>query len=196
MTMNEFTGTLGHSAVTSSYQGFDLAFYYNCWATGSAQAEILNQLKSDNWGYNSDSQTEVLYGQNFGTLCKTDIASRLTTMHCLAEDSQQYALLLLAAGLAFTLVVFLAFLARSLGTSFTAITLAKQAPYECGFQPFAGLDRCSLFLFYRLAVFFIIFEAELIFLYPWVTSVAATGGDLNFFAAALPFLGLLLLGFM
>lgn len=110
-------------------------------------------------------------------------------------DQRSYLLLLLTVTLAFGLVALLAFLARSAGTSFTAITLAKQAPYECGFQPFERLDRCSLFLFYRLAIFFVIFEAELIFLYPWVTNLLAGGGDPAFFGAALPFLGLLLLGF-
>jgi NADH:ubiquinone oxidoreductase subunit 3 (subunit A) len=38
--------------------------------------------------------------------------------------------------------------------------------YECGFAPFGVIDKPQLFLFYKLAVFFIIFEAELIFIYP------------------------------
>jgi hypothetical protein len=43
---------------------------------------------------------------------------------------------------------------------------SKTSSYECGFQPFEQLDKSQLFIFYRLSVFFIIFEAELIVLYP------------------------------
>jgi NADH:ubiquinone oxidoreductase subunit 3 (subunit A) len=43
---------------------------------------------------------------------------------------------------------------------------AAAGAYECGFAPFAGLSSSSLLLFYRLAVFFVVFEAELIFLFP------------------------------
>lgn len=48
---------------------------------------------------------------------------------------------------------------------------AKLSVYECGFQPFERIDKCQIFIFYRLAIFFVIFEAELIFLYPWVLNV-------------------------
>lgn len=43
---------------------------------------------------------------------------------------------------------------------------AATGVYECGFSPFASLSSSSLLLFYRLAVFFLVFEAELIFLFP------------------------------
>jgi NADH:ubiquinone oxidoreductase subunit 3 (subunit A) len=49
---------------------------------------------------------------------------------------------------------------------------SKVSVYECGFQPFEQLDKSQLFIFYRLSIIFIIFEAELIFIYPWILRIA------------------------
>ena len=46
-------------------------------------------------------------------------------------------------------------------------TAAKTAPYECGIVP--GLDPPTRFpvRFYLIAMIFIIFDIEIVFLYPW-----------------------------
>jgi NADH-quinone oxidoreductase subunit A len=46
-------------------------------------------------------------------------------------------------------------------------TLAKEAPYECGIVP--GMETAERFpvRFYLVAMIFIIFDIEIIFLYPW-----------------------------
>jgi len=108
------------------------------------------------------------------------------------------ALALLLAGLVASLVLvgILSLVARLQpeGATFTP-AFERLTSYECGFAPFGKLDQPQLFLFYKLAVFFVIFEAELIFLYPWALAlVEASAGGL-FFLAATPFLAVLYLGF-
>jgi NADH-quinone oxidoreductase subunit A len=45
---------------------------------------------------------------------------------------------------------------------------AKDSPYECGMTPVGSADeRCSV-KFYLVAMLFILFDIEAIFLYPWV----------------------------
>jgi len=75
---------------------------------------------------------------------------------------------------------------------------AATVAYECGFVPFAALSSSSLFLYYRLAVFFVVFEAELIFLYPWATSLLSLAdyGALLPFGAPAAFIGALLYGYL
>jgi NADH-quinone oxidoreductase subunit A len=46
-------------------------------------------------------------------------------------------------------------------------TAAKQAPYECGIVPNRGLAQRFPVRFYLVAMIFIIFDIEIIFLYPW-----------------------------
>jgi NADH-quinone oxidoreductase subunit A len=56
-------------------------------------------------------------------------------------------------------------------------TAAKQAPYECGIVP--SLEPAERFpvKFYLVAMIFIVFDIEIIFLYPW----AVAFGDLGTF---------------
>jgi hypothetical protein len=71
--------------------------------------------------------------------------------------------------IAFLFFSFLAFVARLFGRSQRFVRTKGRSlstPYECGFNPFSGLVTSPLFLFYRLGVIFIIFEAEIIFLVP------------------------------
>lgn len=73
---------------------------------------------------------------------------------------------------------------------------AKLSVYECGFQPFERIDKCQIFIFYRLAIFFVIFEAELIFLYPWVLNVCELSThSIEYFYNAFFFIFILFFGF-
>ena len=98
------------------------------------------------------------------------------------------------------LVALLALVGRVLGSypRMAAHNRALTSVYECGFAPFEGLVASSLFLFYRLAVFFVVFEAELLLLYPWaaalLTNLSAEGHA--FFYAPAFFIGALLYGFV
>ncbi|MGI9121052.1 MAG: NADH-quinone oxidoreductase subunit A [Acidimicrobiales bacterium] len=46
-------------------------------------------------------------------------------------------------------------------------TLAKQAPYECGIVPTRDPVRRFPVRFYLVAMIFIVFDIEIIFLFPW-----------------------------
>jgi NADH-quinone oxidoreductase subunit A len=46
-------------------------------------------------------------------------------------------------------------------------TLAKEAPYECGIVPTKEPPQRFPVRFYLVAMIFIIFDIEIIFLYPW-----------------------------
>ncbi len=46
-------------------------------------------------------------------------------------------------------------------------TAAKVAPYECGIVPESGPAQRFPVRFYLVAMIFIIFDIEIIFLYPW-----------------------------
>jgi NADH-quinone oxidoreductase subunit A len=46
-------------------------------------------------------------------------------------------------------------------------TSAKEAPYECGIVPAAGPPQRFPVRFYLIAMIFVIFDIEIIFLFPW-----------------------------
>jgi NADH-quinone oxidoreductase subunit A len=69
--------------------------------------------------------------------------------------------------------------------------------YECGFSPFAAISSSSLVVFRQLAVYFVVFEAELVFLYPWSASLlpgSLLGSALGYYGVV-PFLACLVVGF-
>ena len=55
-------------------------------------------------------------------------------------------------------------------------TPAKLAPYECGIIPTTPARQRFPVRFYLMAMMFIIFDIETIFLYPWAVQVRALGG--------------------
>lgn len=66
--------------------------------------------------------------------------------------------------------------------------------YECGFDPFgAGVSSFEVH-FYLVGVLFIIFDLEIVFLYPWAVNFRLLGGP-GFFAVLI-FLGILTVGFI
>jgi NADH-quinone oxidoreductase subunit A len=72
----------------------------------------------------------------------------------------------------------LSFVASSLLAPRKRPTAAKTAPYECGIVP--GIDPPTRFpvRFYLIAMIFIIFDIEIVFLYPWAVvfhQIAAFG---------------------
>jgi NADH-quinone oxidoreductase subunit A len=52
---------------------------------------------------------------------------------------------------------------------------AKEAPYECGIVPTREPAERFPVRFYVVAMLFIIFDIEIIFLYPWAVSFGALG---------------------
>ncbi len=51
----------------------------------------------------------------------------------------------------------------------------KLSPYECGFEPFNDARKEFDIRFYLVAILFIIFDLEIIFLFPWAITLNKTG---------------------
>jgi NADH-quinone oxidoreductase subunit A len=54
-------------------------------------------------------------------------------------------------------------------------TLAKRAPYECGIIPSRETPERFPVRFYLVAMIFIVFDIEIIFLYPWAVNYRNLG---------------------
>ena len=94
----------------------------------------------------------------------------------------------LAGAIAGAMVV----LASALGTK--KPTPEKLAPFECGKEPFSlPMGRLAI-KFYLTAILFIVFDVELVFLYPWAV-VYRELGMLGLVEMGV-FLGILMVGFV
>ena len=74
----------------------------------------------------------------------------------------------------------------------------KDTPYECGMLPIGeGNTRMSV-KFYLVAMLFILFDIEVVFLYPWAVvykEMLVTNANL-IFGSMLSFLGILFVGYI
>ena len=98
------------------------------------------------------------------------------------------ALFLMAAGVAGLFI----FLSERLGPR--KPNPAKDMPYECGQNPFSLPTGRHAVKFYLVGILFVIFDIELIFLFPWAVSLRELG--FSVFAAVLFFLAMFELGFV
>src|SRR5215813_1729154 len=80
----------------------------------------------------------------------------------------------------------LIFLAVVIGFAVTTLALAhligprrhtpvKDMPYESGMDPIGDTRQRFDVKFYLIAILFLVFDVELLFLYPWAASYYATG---------------------
>ena len=104
-------------------------------------------------------------------------------------------LLVIAVILAFTLVG----LSWILGPKMP--NAAKLAPYECGVTPVGSARERFPVKFYLIAMLFIVFDIETVFLYPWaVTFTTANklgaGMQLFFLAEMILFVAILFVGYI
>ncbi|MEK6734107.1 MAG: NADH-quinone oxidoreductase subunit A [Pseudomonadota bacterium] len=70
----------------------------------------------------------------------------------------------------------------------------KTSPYECGFEPFEESRREFDVRFYLVSILFIIFDLEIIFLFPWAITLGKIGA--SGFWSMMIFLLLLTIGFI
>jgi NADH-quinone oxidoreductase subunit A len=70
----------------------------------------------------------------------------------------------------------------------------KNSAYECGFEPFNEARGEFDVRFYLVSILFIIFDLEVIFLFPWAISLGKLGA-LGFWSMMV-FLGILTIGFI
>ncbi|MER3416484.1 MAG: NADH-quinone oxidoreductase subunit J [Gemmataceae bacterium] len=74
----------------------------------------------------------------------------------------------------------------------------KDMPYECGMDPIGDARRQFDVKFYLIALLFILFDVELLYLYPWALVMHSQVGELRALAfwGGLAFIGLLLVGYI
>src|ERR1700730_3424384 len=73
-------------------------------------------------------------------------------------------------------------------------TASKESPYECGFDAFENARMKFDVRFYLIAILFIIFDLEIVFLFPWAV-VTDNIGWAGFYAMGI-FLLILTIGFI
>ncbi len=52
----------------------------------------------------------------------------------------------------------------------------KTSAYECGFEPFEDARSRFDVRFYIVAILFLIFDLEVVYLFPWAVTLGLTGG--------------------
>src|SRR2546430_12286035 len=76
----------------------------------------------------------------------------------------------------------------------------KLAPYECGVDPDSDARQRYAIRYYVVAILFVIFDVETVFLFPWAiiyrTTLKASGLMLFGFMEMLVFLGILIVGYV
>ena len=72
------------------------------------------------------------------------------------------------------------------------ITPVKEEPFECGKDVFALPEHRFSVKFYVVAIMYVLFDIELMFLYPWAVEFRSLGAD--GFLVMLIFLGVLIAG--
>ena len=87
--------------------------------------------------------------------------------------------------------------------SFSKIRPRKPTPiklsiYECGFETLTGKWSQFNFRYYALALIFVIFDVEVVFLLPWAASFGALSAQFGVFVLAemLVFIGILVVGWL
>jgi len=89
---------------------------------------------------------------------------------------QTYFSIAVALGLAAVLAVVMLTLAGALGPR--RYSVVKNAPFECGSVPIGSARERFSVKFYVVAILFVVFDIEAVFLYPWAVVLlpdASTG---------------------
>jgi NADH:ubiquinone oxidoreductase subunit 3 (chain A) len=76
-------------------------------------------------------------------------------------------------------------------------TPQKLAPYECGVTPIGSARERFPIKFYLIAMLFIVFDIETVFLYPWAVIYKSSGSMMLFNLAEMAvFIGILFVGYV
>jgi NADH-quinone oxidoreductase subunit A len=76
-------------------------------------------------------------------------------------------------------------------------TPQKLAPYECGVTPIGSARERFPIKFYLIAMLFIVFDIETVFLYPWAVTYRHSGGMMLFNLVEMAvFVAILLVGYV
>ena len=74
----------------------------------------------------------------------------------------------------------------------------KLSIYECGFESVPGSWNQFNFRYYAIALIFLIFDVELIFMIPWAANYGVMSKEFGFFVLAemIVFVGILMIGWI
>ena len=74
----------------------------------------------------------------------------------------------------------------------------KQSIYECGFETLSGKWSQFNFRYYAIALLFVVFDVEVVFLFPWAASFGVLSAKFGIVALAemLVFVGILVVGWL
>jgi NADH-quinone oxidoreductase subunit A len=74
----------------------------------------------------------------------------------------------------------------------------KQSIFECGFETLSGTWNQFNFRFYTFALIFVIFDVEVVFLFPWAASFGVLSTEFGIFTIVemAVFVGILLVGWL
>ena len=75
-------------------------------------------------------------------------------------------------------------------------THSKESPYECGVKPTGDARQHFSISFYMVAMLFILFDVEVIFLYPWAVVFLNMSPKMYAFIEMVVFIGILLAGYL
>ncbi|MEP0545747.1 MAG: NADH-quinone oxidoreductase subunit A [Rhodothermales bacterium] len=109
----------------------------------------------------------------------------------LVEFLPIFLMLVLALGLALTLLKAAEYLGPSRPRA------VKSSPYESGMDPIGTARERYSVKFYLVAMIFIVFDVEVVFMYPWAVSFQTfieAGAGLGAFAVVLVFILILVVG--
>ena len=108
---------------------------------------------------------------------------------------EQYGPLALLLAIASGLGAFLLFLTSAFGPS--RPDAIKDSVYECGVEPVGNARTRFPVRYYLVALVFVVFDLEAVFIYPWAVSfrqMVASGMGLFAFWEMITFMGVLLVG--
>jgi len=106
---------------------------------------------------------------------------------------EQYGPILIFFGIAAVMAPALLLIARPFRPSFKP-TPEKVLPYECGMTPESDARGRYTVRFYVVAILFVVFDVETVFLYPWAVEFQVLG--LYGLIEMMVFLGILIIGYV
>ena len=112
----------------------------------------------------------------------------------------QYALLAIFAALAVAVptgMLLMSWMLSIVGIRPQKPSRIKQSIYECGFETLSGTWNQFNFRFYTFALIFVIFDVEVVFLFPWAAQFGALSREGSFALVEMAvFIGILLVGWL
>jgi NADH-quinone oxidoreductase subunit A len=108
------------------------------------------------------------------------------------REIQEYFPILIFFGVALVLSIIIVALPFIIAKR--SISHSKCSAYECGFEPFSNARLPFDIRFYLVAILFIVFDIEVMFLFPWSITLKQIGWD--GFCSMMLFLFILIVAFI